>query len=112
MRDDRIGMFGGKLGNEKCHAYLAGISLTLVVDHQPLVQIFNGYSLDQVENPRLLRLLMKTRTSFMKKEVATCRCRCLVTCPGNLTKYRRSARGGSLCCAENEFILGCNRRRK
>ena len=66
MRDDRIGMFGGKLGNAKCHAYLAGISLTLVVDHQPLVQIFNGYSLDQVENPRLLRLLMKTRTSFKR----------------------------------------------
>ena len=36
--------------------YLACISFTLVVDHQPLVPILNGYSLDQVENPRLQRL--------------------------------------------------------
>ena len=43
---------------QKYHVYLAGISFTLVVDHQPLVPIFNGYSLDQVENPRLQRLLM------------------------------------------------------
>ena len=54
-------MFGGQLGKAKCPVYLAGISFTLVVDHQPLVPIFNGYSLDQVENPRLQRLLMKTR---------------------------------------------------
>ena len=46
---------------QKCHVYLAGISFSLVVDHQPLVPIFNGYSLDQVENPRLQRLSLKSR---------------------------------------------------
>ncbi|XP_065195262.1 uncharacterized protein K02A2.6-like [Sycon ciliatum] len=45
----------------KCHLYLAGSRFDLIVDHQPLIPIFNAYSLDQVENPRLQRLLLKLR---------------------------------------------------
>ena len=45
----------------KCHVYLAGSRFELLVDHQPLVPIFNSYSLDQVENIRLQRLLLKLR---------------------------------------------------
>ena len=46
----------------KCHMYLAGTPFNLIVNHQPLVPIFNSYSLDQVENPRLQRLLMHMKT--------------------------------------------------
>ena len=35
----------------KCQVYLAGSRFELLVDHQPLVPIFNSYSLDQVEIP-------------------------------------------------------------
>ena len=45
----------------KCHVYLAGSRFELLVDHQPLVLIFNSYRLDQVKNPRLQRLLLKLR---------------------------------------------------
>ena len=45
----------------KCHLYLAGASFDVVTDHRPLVPIINHYSLDQIENPRLLRLLLKLR---------------------------------------------------
>ena len=45
----------------KCHVYLAGSRFELLVDHQPLVPIFNSYSLNQVENIRLQRLLLKLR---------------------------------------------------
>ena len=44
---------------KKCYPYLAGVSFDLVTDHKPLVPILNKYTLDQVENPRLLRLLLK-----------------------------------------------------
>ena len=43
----------------KCRLYLAGQPFALVTDHRPLVPIINKYSLDQVENPRLVRLLLK-----------------------------------------------------
>ena len=45
----------------KCHVYLAGSRFELLVDHRPLVPIFNSYSLDQVENTLLQRLLLKLR---------------------------------------------------
>ena len=43
----------------KCHTFLAGTEFTVVTDHKPLVPIFNRYTLDQIENPRLLRLVMR-----------------------------------------------------
>ena len=45
----------------KCHLFLAGTSFELVTDHRPLVPIINDYSLDKIENPRLLRLILKLR---------------------------------------------------
>ena len=46
---------------KKCRVFLIGRSFELIIDHRPLVPILNSYALNQVENPRLLRLLMKTR---------------------------------------------------
>ena len=46
---------------QKCKLYLAGASFQVVTDHRSLVPILNNYSLDQVENPRLVRLLLKIR---------------------------------------------------
>ena len=46
---------------KKCYNFLAGVEFDLVTDHKPLVPIFNSYTLDMIENPRLLRLLLKSR---------------------------------------------------
>ena len=43
----------------KCHTFLVGAEFTVVTDHKPLLPKFNRYTLDHIENPRLLRLLMK-----------------------------------------------------
>ncbi|XP_065182117.1 uncharacterized protein K02A2.6-like [Sycon ciliatum] len=54
-------MLGVAWAIRKCHTYLAGMSFHVVVDHQPLVPILNTYTLDQVENPRLQRLMTKVQ---------------------------------------------------
>eukprot|EP00117_Sycon_ciliatum_P031337 scpid17782/ scgid3606/ Retrotransposable element Tf2 155 kDa protein type 1 len=43
----------------KCRIYLSGAPFEVVTDHKPLIPIINSYSLDQIENPRLLRLRLK-----------------------------------------------------
>ena len=45
----------------KCSLFLSGSSFQLCTDHRPLVPILNSYSLDQIENPRLQRLVLKLR---------------------------------------------------
>jgi hypothetical protein len=41
---------------KKCRLYLAGLSTyTVVTDHRPLLPILNDYTLDRVENVRLVR---------------------------------------------------------
>jgi len=52
-------MLGVAWSIRKCHTYLAGLPFQLIVDHQPLVPILNTYTLNQVENPRLQRLMLK-----------------------------------------------------
>ena len=45
---------------QKCKLYLLGISkFNLIVDHRPLVPILNSKGLDEIENPRILRLKEK-----------------------------------------------------
>ena len=44
---------------KECSLYLPGTLLELVTDHRPLTPIINLYLLDQIENPRLQRLVMK-----------------------------------------------------
>lgn len=44
---------------KKCHVYLSGLKFDLIVDHKPLIPILNNYTLDKVDNPRLVRLLLK-----------------------------------------------------
>ena len=45
---------------KKCHQFLEGLpSFELITDHRPLVPILNDYSLDKLDNPRLLRLRLK-----------------------------------------------------
>ena len=44
----------------KCRQFLEGLpSFELVTDHKPLVPILNDYSLDKLDNPRILRLRLK-----------------------------------------------------
>lgn len=45
----------------KCHVYFAGIPFHVIADHQPLVPILSTYTLDQMENSRLQRLIMKVQ---------------------------------------------------
>ena len=51
----------------KCSQFLEGMSsFELVTDDKPLVPILNEYSLDKLDNPRLLRLsLQMQRFSFV-----------------------------------------------
>ena len=47
-------------GIRKCKLYLLGLpSFDLVLDHKPLVQIINSYTLDQAPTPRQIRLKEK-----------------------------------------------------
>ena len=55
-------MLGVVWAVRKCHLFLAGAPFAVVTDHRPLVPILNSYSLDQIENPRLQRLVMKLRS--------------------------------------------------
>ena len=59
LRYDRARDVRRCLGCLQIHTYLAGLQFNLIVDHQPLVPILNTYTLDQVENLRLQRLLQK-----------------------------------------------------
>jgi hypothetical protein len=45
---------------KQCRQFLEGLSnFDLVTDHRPLIPILNEYSLDKLDNPRLLRLRLK-----------------------------------------------------
>ncbi|XP_065182282.1 uncharacterized protein LOC135812991 [Sycon ciliatum] len=46
----------------KCSLFLSGSRFDLFTDHRSLVPILNKYTLDQIENPRLLRLALKLRS--------------------------------------------------
>ena len=46
----------------KCHVFLAGSPFSVVIDHKPLLPILNCYTLDRIDNPRLLRLVMKLQS--------------------------------------------------
>eukprot|EP00117_Sycon_ciliatum_P033687 scpid102180/ scgid25872/ Retrovirus-related Pol polyprotein from transposon 17.6; Protease; Reverse transcriptase; Endonuclease len=52
-------LFGVAWAVQKCHIFLAGMPFQVIVDHQPLVLILHTYTLDQIENPRLQRLVAK-----------------------------------------------------
>jgi hypothetical protein len=56
---------------KKCRPFLEGLpTFVLITDHRPLVPILNDYSLDKLDNPRLLRLrLQMTRFVFSTKWV-------------------------------------------
>ena len=56
----------------KCRQFLEGLpSFNLITDHRPLVPILNDYSLDKLDNPRLLRLRLKMqRFSFVTQWIA------------------------------------------
>ena len=56
----------------KCRQFLEGLtSFNLITDHRPLVPILNEYSLDKLDNPRLLRLRLKMqRFSFVTQWIA------------------------------------------
>jgi hypothetical protein len=51
---------------KKCKSFLEGLpTFEVVLDHRPLIPILNDYSLDQLDNQRLLRLrLQMSRFSF------------------------------------------------
>ena len=46
---------------KKCSLFLQGSHFDIVTDHRPLIPILNSYHLDQIENPRLQRLVLKLR---------------------------------------------------
>ena len=53
---------------KKCSLFLQGTSFTIITDHRPLIPILNQYSLDQIENPRLQRLVLKLRSYQFRAE--------------------------------------------
>ena len=62
---------GAAWAMSKCQQFIEGLqSFELVTDHKPLVPILNDYSLDKLDNPRLLRLRLKMqRFSFTARWV-------------------------------------------
>jgi hypothetical protein len=53
----------------QCHIYLAGLEhFRVITNHKPLLGIMNGTNLDAMENPRLQRLLEKTRAYHFTAE--------------------------------------------
>jgi hypothetical protein len=56
---------------KKCRQFIEDQpSFNLITDHRPLVPILKEYSLDKLDNPRLLRLrLLMTRFMFVAKWV-------------------------------------------
>lgn len=46
---------------KKCHVFVSGVKFEVVVDHKPLLPILNNYTLDKVDNKRLVRLLLKVQ---------------------------------------------------
>lgn len=56
----------------KCRQFLEGLpTFILITDNRPLVPILNDYSLDKLDNPRLLRLRLKMqRFSFITQWIA------------------------------------------
>lgn len=51
---------GAAWAMSKCKQFLEGLpTFELVLDHRPLIPILNDYSLDQLDNQRLLRLRLK-----------------------------------------------------
>ena len=64
---------------KKCHYFLAGLSEFLIRnDHRTLIPILNTYALNEIENPRVLRLVEKLRPykcrAHKGREEHSCRC--------------------------------------
>ena len=76
---------------QKCKLHLASASFQVLTAHRSLVPILNNYSLDKVENKRLVRLLLKIRpfqfTASWRKETANAVAdvRCAVSELGRVT---------------------------
>ena len=51
---------GAAWAMQKCRQFLEGLpNFELITDHRPLIPILNDYSLDKLDNPRILRLRLK-----------------------------------------------------
>ena len=64
-------LLGAAWAMKKCKAFLEGLPLfEVVLDHRPLIPILNDYSLDQLDNQRIIRLRLKmTRYCFRARWV-------------------------------------------
>ena len=62
---------GAAWAMKKCKSFLEGLPMfEVVLDHRPLIPILNDYTLDQLDNQRLLRLRLKmSRFSFRARWV-------------------------------------------
>ena len=60
-------------GLEKCKHFILGIdNLTVAVDHKPLVGLFTNRYLEDIPNPRLMKLKEKTLMyRFSMKHMST-----------------------------------------